>query len=231
LHPLDDPIYQALQSADSRFNLGDAIAGYFPADVSPFAALPDWSDPMQEILYERLPKNRSWSILLAAEPSLNKKLWEIKFEAPLWQMVCGKPVPVHNNTVTIEPLTSKHVPAMLALTAATKPGPFYANTLAFGNYHGIFDGDQLVAMAGERLHLNAYTEISAVCTDPAYTGRGYAALLISFLAEKIVATGKTPFLHVLASNERAISVYHRLGFTHRTDIYFKVFQGKERIAD
>lgn len=226
MHPLDNPIFNALNSADKHFNLGDATVGYFPSDVSPFAALPDWSLPMQDLLYKRLPKDRSWSILLAKEPALDSRYWEIKFEAPLWQMVCPELVPVYNKAVSIQPLTESHVPAMLALTAATKPGPFYANTFAFGNYHGIFDGDKLVAMAGERLHLDTYTEISAVCTNPGYTGKGYAALLISFLAEKIVATGKIPFLHVLATNERAIAVYHRLGFTHRADIYFKVFQRK-----
>ena len=64
LQILDNPVWQALNSADSRFNLGDNIVGYLPAEVSPFAALPVWTKENQKILYDRLPAGRSWSAML-----------------------------------------------------------------------------------------------------------------------------------------------------------------------
>ena len=79
-------------------------------------------------------------------------------------------------------------------------------------------------MAGERLHLTDYTEISAVCTDPDHTGKGYAAFLVSFLADQMLKKGKKPFLHVKHDNQRAINMYQRLGFLHRSDMYFTVFK-------
>jgi predicted GNAT family acetyltransferase len=223
LHLLDNPVWQALNSADSRFNQGDAVAGYFPEEVSPFAALPQWTAAMQQTLYDTLPPNRSWSVMIK-EPVALIPAWELKFSTTLHQMTCTNFIPYHNGAIETQPLNSTHVPAMLALTALTKPGPFLAHTIDFGNYHGIFDGEELVAMTGERLHLNGYTEISAVCTHPDYEGRGYGALLVSLVAQQVITQGYTPFLHVKWDNQRAIKMYERLGFTHRSDMYFGVFK-------
>ena len=68
-------------------------------------------------------------------------------------------------------------------------------------------------MAGERMKPGPFTEISAVCTDPAHRGRGLAAGLMTEIARDIVARGETPFLHVVAGNAGAIAVYHRLGMS------------------
>lgn len=220
---LDNPVWQALNSVDSRFNLGDAVAGYFPADVSPFAALPNWSAALQQTLFERLPADRSWSVMIK-DPVELTAAWELRFSTTLHQMTCTDFTPYHNGAIETMPLSNSHVPAMLELTALTKPGPFLEHTIDFGNYHGVFDGEQLVAMAGERLHLNGYTEISAVCTHPDYEGKGYGAVLVSLIAQQIIDKGHIPFLHVKWDNQRAIKMYERLGFAHRSDMYFGVFK-------
>jgi predicted GNAT family acetyltransferase len=107
---------------------------------------------------------------------------------------------------------------MLELTALTNPGPFYQRTIPFGSYTGIFDGTELVAMAGFRMHPGDFIEVSAVCTRPSHLGRGYARALITHLVTKIVARNCTPFLHVRAGNTRAIEVYRQLGFTTRHEM-------------
>ena len=64
---------------------------------------------------------------------------------------------------------------MLALAAATEPGPFLPETIRMGRYFGTRSRDgRLMAMAGERLRLNGFTEISAVCTHPDFRGQGHA---------------------------------------------------------
>lgn len=113
---------------------------------------------------------------------------------------------------------------MLDLTARTKPGPFNDNTIEFGNYFGIFDGDQLVSMAGQRLQTNDFTEVSAICTDPDHLGKGYAAALTQKVCACIYNNGKTPFLHVRQDNAGAIKLYQKLGFEIRTDIFFSIFK-------
>jgi predicted GNAT family acetyltransferase len=73
-------------------------------------------------------------------------------------------------------------------------------------------------MAGERMHLAGYREISTVCTHPDFQGRGYARQLISQLVNLNLDQGTTPFLHVMPNNKRAKSLYETLGFVERSRI-------------
>jgi predicted GNAT family acetyltransferase len=104
---------------------------------------------------------------------------------------------------------------MLALAKMTKPGPFGMRTRELGTYLGIRIEGQLAAMAGERLHLPGYTEISAVCTHPNHVGRGYARTLMVELIRQIRNRNEIPILHVRPENARAIELYRRLGFADR----------------
>ena len=112
---------------------------------------------------------------------------------------------------------------MLALVELTRPGPFCVRTVELGNYYGVFDDGALVAMAGERLQLPGYTEISAVCTHPDWRGRGLAAGLSALVARGIVATGNTPFLHHAADNDPARRVYEALGFEFRREVGYAAY--------
>lgn len=112
-------------------------------------------------------------------------------------------------------LTEADAPEMLALATLTKPGPFFVRTHRLGDFVGVKQGGRLAAMAGERLRLPGYTEVSAVCTHPDFRGRGYAAGLMSVVTQAIVARGEIPFLHVYDRNESAIRLYENLGWRRR----------------
>ncbi|MDQ3005167.1 MAG: GNAT family N-acetyltransferase [Chloroflexota bacterium] len=73
-------------------------------------------------------------------------------------------------------------------------------------------------MAGERLYLTGFCEISAVCTHPDYRGRGYAGALTTMVAETILERQENPFLHVALGNEGVLRLYMKLGFRIRTEI-------------
>jgi ribosomal protein S18 acetylase RimI-like enzyme len=186
------------------------------------------AEEMQAYFYDHAPVNRSWSAV-RKEPVTLSSIWDLRFSITLHQMVCNNFLPATIPGIDVRPLDETHVPGMLALTAITKPGPFMERTIAFGNYNGVFEKDKLVAITGERLHLDDHTEVSAVCTSPEHTGKGYGALLVSLAAEKIIGTGKTPFLHVVADNHRAIKMYERLGFTHRSDMHFMFLRENRNI--
>jgi len=113
---------------------------------------------------------------------------------------------------------------MLALTALTKPGPFGTRTHELGTYIGLREEGKLVAMAGERLKVPGYTEISAVCTHPEHNGKGYAGLLMTEIMHRIRDRGETAFLHVRQDNARAITLYERLGFQARKLLHFAVLR-------
>jgi len=55
-------------------------------------------------------------------------------------------------------------------------------------------------MAGERMKLRGFVEVSAVRTHPDCRGRGYAAQLTSTVTSQILARGKAAFLRAYASN-------------------------------
>ena len=119
---------------------------------------------------------------------------------------------------------------MLALATLTKPGPFGTRTHELGSYVGIRFQGKLVAMAGERLKVPGYTEVSAVCTHPDHTGKGYARVLMTEIMRRIRERGETPMLHVRADNSRAVQLYERLGFRIRKEMHFAVLRTSE-LAD
>ena len=55
-----------------------------------------------------------------------------------------------------------------------------------------------------------YGLIGSVATVPSARGQGYASLLTGWCVRKLMERGKTPIL--LASDERAARLYHRIGF-------------------
>ena len=224
---LINSVWEALSSRQSHFNRGTQSLKYFPQEVSPFIGLKNWDTEDLVDLENNIPGNRSFSVMIAKEVTIPPS-FKIIFSLPLYQMVCINLIPFSNPSIAIDNLGNKDIPKMLALTEITKPGPFYERTIDFGHYIGIFDKEELVAMAGERLQINGFTEISAICTKPEYLGKGYASLLLSKASERTMKEGNTPFLHVRTDNVRAIQVYQKLGFTIKADVYFAIF--KKRIA-
>jgi predicted GNAT family acetyltransferase len=135
-----------------------------------------------------------------------------RLRPPLARTVPGVPEP------ELEPLGDADASEMLALARLTEPGPFAARTHQLGGFLGIRAEGRLVAMAGERMKPEGFTEVSGVCTHPDHRGRGYAALLSVAVAERILERGETPFLHAFAGNRAAIALYERLGFVLRADV-------------
>ena len=93
-------------------------------------------------------------------------------------------------------------PEMRALAALTKPGPFGSLTHRLGGFIGVKREGRLVAMAGERMRLDGFTEVSGVCTHPDHRGRGYAGALMRTVASRMLARGETPFLHTTRQRNR-----------------------------
>jgi predicted GNAT family acetyltransferase len=126
------------------------------------------------------------------------------------------------------PLGDNDVPEMLDLVARTRPGPFLPRTVELGRYLGIRRGGALVAMAGERLHPPGWSEISAVCTDPAHRGQGLASRLVRAVVALIRERGELPFLHAAADNTNALRLYESMGFRLRCTSTFEVVRAPDR---
>jgi predicted GNAT family acetyltransferase len=158
-------------------------------------------------------------LFLDAEP-LPPAHWDLLHQDRMYQMVFEGRAPIEN-LEQVRELTQADVPSMVALAELTEPGPFRSRTILLGGYRGIFQGETLAAMAGERLHLPAFSEVSAVCTHPDFRGRGYGKTLVKAVMGGILRQNKTPILHVRCQNP-AVKLYAELGFKVRTELHLAV---------
>lgn len=226
MHPLDNVIWHALTTRQSHFAEGTGHARKFVREVSPLAAFEEEGPAGYSSLAELLAPRGTAGLFLdhPYKPLLG---WSYVAGAPLLQMICdnGSPPPLRGVVLpTIEELGEKDAPEMIDLTTLTKPGPFGTRTHEFGTYLGIRIDGKLVAMAGERLKVPGHTEVSAVCTHPDHTGKGFAAILMTEVMQLIRERGEIPFLHVRQDNVRAIELYKRLGFRERKLGHFAVLR-------
>lgn len=220
---LDNPIWESLSSYHQHNNEGDDRLKYFYPEISPFVAMAEWGEADKNHLDKHLPADRNFFYIINKNielPVSCKKGFTIR----LFQMVCRNHIPFIARGITTRVLDTADIPQMIELTALTKPGPFNNRTIEFGNYIGVFEGDRLAAMAGERLKISGYTEVSAICTHPDFTGKGYGAVLLSQASSRILRDGQVPFLHVRNDNTRAIKMYEKAGYTIRTEMDFAIFK-------
>jgi ribosomal protein S18 acetylase RimI-like enzyme len=228
-HPLDNPIWEALHTHHAHFASCDGEAARYVPAVAPFAAVGD-ADPESSAALARLMSPGEHLYGVGPPPSASPLL-QVEDHGPLAQMVWTAPFAAPSGAKVI-PLTAEHLPDMLALTALVYPAYFRPRTPEMGRYLGIYDGMRLAAMAGERMHAGSWREVSAVCTHPDYVGRGLARQLMAEICEDIRRHGETPFLHVSFANERAKTLYDRLGFAVRSAIpYWLVRRSPDPVAD
>ncbi|RSN26032.1 GNAT family N-acetyltransferase [Amycolatopsis sp. WAC 01416] len=206
--PFDDPAWESLTGPHAHFAEGFGQVLRYQVEVAPFFALPPepdegvWADvaalagPGATVtVHNALPVPDGWEILGRIA---GVRLVDVSLEAA-----------EDPEAVLLGP---DDVPEMLDLVERTKPGPFRKRTIELGTYLGIRRGGELIAMAGERLRPPGWTEISAVCTDPAYRGQGLATRLIRAVAAGIRARGERPMMHAAATNTSAIRLYRSIGF-------------------
>jgi ribosomal protein S18 acetylase RimI-like enzyme len=221
-HVLDNPAWNALISGNENLHFGNNHIRYFDRSVSPFVGFNNNTEENFQELYDHTPEGRVFLFVAPNEMEIPAP-WKVLDRVKGNQMIY-KPGVDSKPTVTLTVLAQEHVPQMLSLTKLTNPGPFAERTIDFGHYRGIFENGQLAAMAGQRLNPFNYAEVSAVCTHPDHTGKGFARQLLIHHINRIQAAGEIPYLHVRSDNERAIKVYESLGFVTRCNVWFSPIQ-------
>lgn len=212
-HPLDNCVYEALKGRQAEFAIkGEDVLKYRP-DVFMFAGLPDTTPESIEKASKMYEKGQFMGLMgfkIEGAP-----YFQNPFATSAYQMLTDK-VPEYNAMDYVE-LTKEDTPQIAKLIELTKPGPYAPNVLELGKYIGIKEDGKLVAMVGERIKIDGYTEVSLVCTHPDHRGKGYAKSLSGIIIEDIIGRGETAFLHVQTHNVAAFKLYEKLGFKTRVE--------------
>jgi ribosomal protein S18 acetylase RimI-like enzyme len=213
-HKLDNPVWYSISETHKDFGIDFGTIKFYHPDYCPFGGLVALDNMEQYISeYAKLANN---FFIIGHKPIIPKSL-KLNNELICFQMIIHDKIE-GNIEDEIVKLEEKHLDDLLGLVKIVYPEYFKRKTSSLGNYYGIYKNSQLVAVTGERMQMDEYTEVSAVITHPDHTGKGYAKQLVAHTANAIFAKNKTPFLHVAESNVAAIKLYEKLGFQIRTKI-------------
>jgi ribosomal protein S18 acetylase RimI-like enzyme len=215
-HPLDNPVWHSLSETHAGLSIRYKHIRFYHPDYCPFGGF----DQPHEIAdaidqYSLLTDN---FFIVGEQPDLSGRLI-IKNELVCLQMIFTGDKR-HDDSTDIVELSPAHQRDLFQLVNLVQPGYFKEKTASLGQYFGIFENNQLVAVTGERMKMNDFVEVSAVVTHPDHLRKGYAKQLVMHGVNNILNQNKTPYLHVVETNAGAIGLYEKLGFTTRRRISF-----------
>ena len=232
MHPLDNVVWHSLTTRHAALAESYDQARRFLPEISTIGAFLEPTDRGYDSLAKLVKNGDTVNLALPGPYEGSRAEWTLTRGTLMPQMVyegngselsASVPADVEILDRILE-LEAGDVDEMVELTSLTQPGPFARRTHELGTYIGIRKGGKLIAMAGERLKVPGYTEVSAICTHPEHTGRGYARILTTEIMRRILERRETPFLHVRHDNVRAIALYERLGFRIRVVNYHAVLR-------
>jgi len=219
-HPLDRPVWNALSGRQATFGLGEGAARRFDPRFGPLTGVADHS-PEGLADLARLSSAPDGLWLLEADPVPPPPGMAVTNTAECVQMVAEQ-MTGSGPDIAFTALGDADATEMLALATLTRPGPFAEQTHRLGDFIGVRQDGALIAMAGERMRPEGFTEVSGICTLPEHRGRGLAAGLTRVVMQRILDRGEIPFLHSYASNAGAIGLYESLGFRVRRTVNLTV---------
>lgn len=228
-HPLDRAVWNALNTRLARFKTpdSDALAVRIDPEVGIFVSAADASADSRRRMAELAHLHPGAGMVERADGPMVDVLPEgiaVRDRIALVQMTATALTPSTGSDLAFQTLTEADAPAMLALATLTKPGPFRSRTRELGPFIGIKQDGELIAMAGRRLRVEGFTELSGVCTHPDHRGQGYAAALSRAVVGEIHASGEAAFLHAFAEHEATIAFYRTLGFEVRAPMTYTILE-------
>ncbi|MER5334369.1 GNAT family N-acetyltransferase [Micromonospora sp. NPDC002717] len=229
-----DPVLHAYQLGDlddffwphtSWFRRGEEVAllyhGADPPTLLAFAAPPRVAE-LAALLRELAPvlPARLWAHLSPGlEPAL-AGAYRMEPAGPHHKMALTDPARLAATPPAGVVLDAADLPALHRLYADAYPGNWFdPRMLDTGQYVGIREGGEVVAVAGVHVFSPAYrvAALGNVTTHPRARGRGLAAAAVAALCGRLLTTVTHVTLNVKADNGPAVRLYERLGFTRVAD--------------
>jgi len=219
------PVWNALTSAQTGHAIRSGGAVRFHPDIGPLAAMPS-DDEAGLAALAALAAPGELLAMIEADIRSHPPGTMLERQSPAVQMIADGPIDSFDHPAII-PLGDADAPEMRALAELTEPGPFASRTHVLGQFWGIREEGRLIAMAGERMRMPGFGEVSAVCVHPDARGRGLGALMTRKAASNLSAQGLRPFLHAYADNMAAIATYRRVGFSLAREVVITMFRKPE----
>ncbi|MCL9805493.1 GNAT family N-acetyltransferase [Flavobacterium amniphilum] len=218
IEKLDNPTWYSLSETHKEYAIVDNNMKFYLPEYCPFGGFIHPENTEMPInRYSLLTDN---FYIVGDKPEFTDVVVNLKKELVCHQMVLDQPIAIPITETITKLVTLEHRYDLYHLVNLVQPGYFRRFTSDLGDYFGIYQNGILVAVSGERMKMDSYTEVSAVVTHPEHTGKGYAKQLVAHTANKIFGEGKIPYLHVAETNTGAIQLYEKLGFWTRRKISF-----------
>lgn len=207
-----------------RRDIGDGAAVRLDPDVGVFVAAADASPDSRAALDDLCRRYPGAGMVEPEGDPIAEVLPDVPVvsRAPCVQMTCSALTPASEVDLDVLTLGEADADDMLELATLTKPGPFRRGTLRLGGFIGVRREGRLVAMAGERMKVEGFSELSGVCTHPDFRGQGLAGVLSRIVTGRILARGEQAFLHAYADRAATIAFYEGLGFSVRKRVIYTV---------
>jgi ribosomal protein S18 acetylase RimI-like enzyme len=203
-------MWNCLAGPHARFATGSGAVRRYAPGFSPIVAFEDPQNPdFDELEKHSVPGDLFYVDVWSGPAPAG---WRIDKEARMFKMVWDASMPTEDAAPDAIALRTEHAAQAVELATLTNPGPFGLRTPELGEYFGYFEGERLIAMAGERMEVEDLREISGICTHPKFQGRGLARKLTLKLVRREMERGLTPYLHVISHNTGARVLYAKMGF-------------------
>jgi ribosomal protein S18 acetylase RimI-like enzyme len=226
-HVLDDVAWHALSGPHAHLarSAGGGRALGYRDEIAPFCGVRVLDDAGWAALAELVGPG-GVAVFLRGEVEPAPAGWVELVREPATQYVgmsLARPAPAGEAVVE---LTASDSPDMVALAAATEPGPFGPTSHLTGRWFGVRREGRLVAMAGERMRVEGHGEVSGVCVADEARGQGLGALVTLAAARAIEDRGDRAMLHVRDGNDAAHRLYRRIGFEARREVVVAVLRNE-----
>lgn len=209
MEKLNNPVWYSLNTSHKKHLIKKGDFLFYDPNTCPFGAFNTYPKSSVELLDKNLTSDNFFLVGEGIEVIPNGL--RLKNHLICNQMVLNTEIEFAINHEII-PLNNAFEKELFDLVNLVQPGYFKSKTSQLGDYFGIFIDGKLVAVTGERMKMEDYSEISAVVTHPEFTGKGLAKQLVTHVSNKIIKENKTPFLHVAKQNVGAINLYEKLGY-------------------
>lgn len=209
-------MWSALSGPHRQLAVRARNLAWYPPLIAPFVAIPSM-DIVPDLESAHSHGLATQAYFVGACPKSLPDTWQVASSSNILQLFPGGDIPESGEDAGVV-LGENDRHAMRQLTQIAFPDFFRERTAELGLYLGIYAGNNLVAMAGERLALAGWQEISGVCTHPDFAGRGHARRLTRALLGRHRRRGIRSFLHVSEGNTAARRLYDSMGFVVRASL-------------